>query len=119
MNLSYGVQSQKKFDGFSIVHQKNGDSYYGNFTKGKFNGDGIYHTAELNTWELRRYIGGKVSSVQKQGTNLVPRSLIVKIFSRIYRAKKWHNAPSLAELQKKIFTCILKEEYPSTTISDG
>ena len=42
----YGVQNNRKFDGFCVFHYKNGDIYYGSMSKGKLNGEGIIYKCD-------------------------------------------------------------------------
>ncbi|CAD8045322.1 unnamed protein product [Paramecium primaurelia] len=74
--LSYGQAKNQKYDGFTVMHYKNGDIYYGNIYKGKQDGEGIYYNNNIQEWQWNKYSNGKLISHQLYGKNLVQQLII-------------------------------------------
>ncbi|CAD8071658.1 unnamed protein product [Paramecium sonneborni] len=105
--LSYGVSKNQKYDGFTVMHYKNGDIYYGNVQKGKQNGEGIHYNNYLQEWYWNKYIHGKLISHQFYGKNLVPRELISKLFNKSNLKSSQISMVSLSNIQQLIINQLL------------
>ncbi|CAK91575.1 unnamed protein product (macronuclear) [Paramecium tetraurelia] len=79
--LTYGVAKNQKCDGFTVMHYKNGDIYYGNINKGKQNDEGIHYNNYFQEWYWNKYANGKLISHQLYGKNLV---LFIKRNLKLY-----------------------------------
>ncbi|CAD8159791.1 unnamed protein product [Paramecium octaurelia] len=105
--LSYGVAKNQKYDGFTVMHYKNGDIYYGNVYKGKQNGEGIHYNNYLQEWYWNKYTHGKLMSHQLYGKNLVPRELISKLFNKVNFKPSQITMVSLSNIQQLIINQLL------------
>ncbi|CAD8045324.1 unnamed protein product [Paramecium primaurelia] len=105
--LSYGQAKNQKYDGFTVMHYKNGDIYYGNIYKGKQDGEGIYYNNNIQEWQWNKYSNGKLISHQLYGKNLVPRELISKLFNKLNFKSYQITMVSLSNIQQLIINQLL------------
>ncbi|CAD8065496.1 unnamed protein product [Paramecium sonneborni] len=105
--LSYGVAKNQNYDGFTVMHYKNGDIYYGNVYRGKYNGEGIHFSNYQQEWYWNKYTHGKLISHQLYGKNLVPRELISKLFNKLNFKPSSISMVSLSNIQQLIINQLL------------